>query len=340
MSELQKSFAKAKLASMPREPLLVPAAFAEEDENAEEQTDELQPLPESAQDEDSSSTSSTSSASSTGTIRPNSKHLFARTTGLRPGKKPLEPLPWTDYFAQEYYLENVRSNETVIHHVYITPPAPKGPLFVLHHGAGSSGLSFALFAIELRKALPSAGILSVEARGHGETTVKSPQGQTKGEPHDLCLDILSSDLSDTIKLVQGKLHWPRLPDMVLVGHSLGGPIVTDVAMRGSLGSAVLGYAVLDVVEVTQLYWQNWFTGLSKKFLEARGGKLLILAGTDRLDKELMIGQMQGKYQLQVFPDAGHFIQEDQPEKTALVVADFYRRNDRSALVLPPKVIKQ
>lgn len=97
------------------------------------------------------------------------------------------------------------------------------------------------------------------------------------------------------------------------------------------------------------------------FLEARGGKLLLLAGTDRLDKELMIGQMQGniihvstisrkehqnlrlqisyagKYQLQVFPDAGHFIHEDQAEKTAGVVADFYRRNDRSALVLPPKV---
>jgi hypothetical protein len=34
-------------------------------------------------------------------------------------------------------------------------------------------------------------------------------------------------------------------------------------------------------------------GLSKKFLAARGGKLLLLAGTDRLDKELMIGQMQG-----------------------------------------------
>lgn len=99
-------------------------------------------------------------------------------------------------------------------------------------------------------------------------------------------------------------------------------------------------------------------GLSKKFLEATGGKLLLLAGTDRLDKELMIGQMQGgskhpyapcsavqglialsagKYQLQVFPEAGHFIQEDQPGKTAMVLADFYRRNDRSALVLPPKV---
>lgn len=45
----------------------------------------------------------------------------------------------------------------------------------------------------------------------------------------------------------------------------------------------------------------------------------------------------GKYQLQVFPDAGHFIHEDQAEKTAMVVADFYRRNDRSELVLPPKV---
>jgi protein phosphatase methylesterase 1 len=45
----------------------------------------------------------------------------------------------------------------------------------------------------------------------------------------------------------------------------------------------------------------------------------------------------GKYQLQVFPDAGHFIHEDQPAKTAQVLVDFYKRNDRSALVLPPKV---
>jgi protein phosphatase methylesterase 1 len=88
---------------------------------------------------------------------------------------------------------------------------------------------------------------------------------------------------------------------------------------------------------TKPFWENWFIGLSRKFLEARGGKLLLLAGTDRLDKELMIGQMQGKYQLQVLPEAGHFIQEDQPAKTAQILVDFYKRNDRSALVLPPKV---
>lgn len=88
---------------------------------------------------------------------------------------------------------------------------------------------------------------------------------------------------------------------------------------------------------TQPFWEGWFAGLSRKFLDAKGGKLLLLAGTDRLDKELMIGQMQGKYQLQVFPEAGHFVHEDQAEKTAMIIADFYRRNDRSALVLPPKV---
>lgn len=47
--------------------------------------------------------------------------------------------------------------------------------------------------------------------------------------------------------------------------------------------------------------------------------------------------MTGKYQLQVFPETGHFIHEDQPVKTAQILVDFYKRNDRSALVLPPKV---
>ncbi|KAI4263454.1 MAG: hypothetical protein L6R42_001397 [Xanthoria sp. 1 TBL-2021] len=373
MSELQRSFAKAKLAGLPSEAPLPLEIFPEEDEYPEGRADGFHSLSESAQDEDSSSASSASSASSTGTIKPNRKHLFARPTG-----NPLEPLPWTGYFAQEYYLENVRPDEVVIHHVYLTPPANKGPLFVLHHGAGSSGLSFAVFATELRKALPDAGVLSVEARGHGETVVKSNHGTIKGEPHDLSIVLLSSDLSDTVKLVQAKLDWPHLPDIVLIGHSLGGAIITDVVLRGTLGTAVLGYAVLDVVEgsamealqqmnlylamrpktfpslasaidwhqpwkwrtdllMTEQYWASWFTGLSKKFLEARGGKLLILAGTDRLDKELMIGQMQGKYQLQVFPEAGHFIHEDQPRKTAMLVLDFYRRNDKSGLVLPPKV---
>ena len=52
---------------------------------------------------------------------------------------------------------------------------------------------------------------------------------------------------------------------------------------------------------------------------------------------MLTGQHIGKYQLQVFVDSGHFIHEDLPEKTAMVLVDFYRRNDRSQLILPPKV---
>jgi hypothetical protein len=54
------------------------------------------------------------------------------------------------------------------------------------------------------------------------------------------------------------------------------------------------------LERTETYWEDWFGGMSRKFLSGRGAKLLILAGTDRLDKELMIGQMQGKLALYLF----------------------------------------
>ncbi|GAA5999270.1 phosphoprotein phosphatase methylesterase 1 [Rhodotorula paludigena] len=80
---------------------------------------------------------------------------------------------------------------------------------------------------------------------------------------------------------------------------------------------------------TEPYWRGWFTGLSNKFLGCRAAKLLLLAGTDRLDKELLIGQMQGKYQLEVYPDVGHCVHEDAPERTAETLLSFWERNDRT-----------
>ncbi|RAL12113.1 putative ribosomal protein/carboxylic ester hydrolase (Ppe1) [Aspergillus homomorphus CBS 101889] len=376
----------------------------------------MQPLNEepgeSSHDEDYSS------ASSTGTVIPSpSRNLFARPNGNR--GSPQTSLSWTEFFTQDLYLHQIddSTNTHITHHVYLTPPADSGsPLFVMHHGAGSSGLSFAACAEEIRKLLPKAGILSLDARHHGSTVVASTSDGAEGAqeespptpPLDLSLETLNRDLVFVVRETQAKMGWESLPDLVLVGHSLGGAVITDVAKTGELGSKVLAYAVLDVVEgsamdalqsmetylltrpsrfpsiasgiewhtrsrtirnktsarisvpsllyeqpaptdptkpwiwrtnlsETKPFWENWFIGLSRKFLDARGGKLLLLAGTDRLDKELMIGQMQGKYQLQVLPEAGHFIQEDQPAKTAQILVDFYRRNDRSALVLPPKV---
>jgi protein phosphatase methylesterase 1 len=75
MSELQRSFAKAKLAGFPAPP---PVPFNEADE--EEEKDGFTELP---ADDDSSSASSASSASSTGTIIPSQdQRLFARPQGF------------------------------------------------------------------------------------------------------------------------------------------------------------------------------------------------------------------------------------------------------------------
>lgn len=216
-------------------------------------------------------------------------------------------------------------------------------------------MSFALFALELKRLLPEAGILAVEARDHG-SVVYDPTGEVNNNLH---IDNLAQDLLDMINLTAEKADWAELPKMLLIGHSLGGAVVTHVAKSFALGPQLMGFAVLDVVEgsamealksmnaylatrpssfvsldqaihwhirsrtlrnvesakasvpslllqgesgkwfwrtdlsSTEAYWENWFQGMSGKFLGSRGAKLLILAGTDRLDKELMIGQMQG-----------------------------------------------
>lgn len=219
-------------------------------------------------------------------------------------------------------------------------------------------MSFARAAKEIRKAMPGIGILALEAREHG-SVVWDESGAVN---NNLSIDLLGQDMTDMISLTQQKMGWKELPTLVLIGHSLGGAVVTHVANMDLLGNKLLGFAVLDVVEgsamealkhmqaylrtrpklfdnldaaidwhirsrtlrnaesarasvpslfvqtsaggrwvwrtdlsKTESYWENWFNGMSGKFLSGKGAKLLMLAGTDRLDKELMIGQMQGMF---------------------------------------------
>ena len=77
---------------------------------------------------------------------------------------------------------------------------------------------------------------------------------------------------------------------------------------------------------TEPYWRGWFSGMSQLFLGCTVPKLLLLAGVDRLDKDLTIGQMQGKFQMQVLPQSGHAVHEDAPDKVAESVANFLVRN--------------
>ncbi|XP_065187550.1 protein phosphatase methylesterase 1-like [Sycon ciliatum] len=76
---------------------------------------------------------------------------------------------------------------------------------------------------------------------------------------------------------------------------------------------------------TEPYWQGWFKGLSSYFLDSGVPSFLLLAGVDRLDKEMTIAHMQGKFQMQVLPEVGHCVHEDAPDKVADAVATFLVR---------------
>ncbi|KAJ3732169.1 Alpha/Beta hydrolase protein [Lentinula guzmanii] len=281
---------------------------------------------------------------------------------------------------------------------YYTPPLEvNGTVMVCQHGAGYSGLSFACMAKEITDMTGGeCGVLAVDARRHGKTVSTSDQPD-----QDLSIDVLVNDFVEVIQTVYPDPQ--ASPSLILVGHSMGGSIVTRACtMLLDEKYKIGGVVVLDVVEGSAIealphmnsllnarpdgfdsveeavewhvttktirnatsarisipaiispsestspnvppfiwrtplrstapYWQSWFAGLSNKFLGVRTARLLVLAGTDRLDKELMIGQMQGKFQMVVVPGTGHMLHEDDPTRLAEIMVDFWRRNERAVV---------
>lgn len=72
-------------------------------------------------------------------------------------------------------------------------------------------------------------------------------------------------------------------------------------------------------------WQGWYEGLSDAFLAVKVPKVLVLAGSDRLDKSLTIAQMQGKFQMVLVPNAGHAVHEDEADRMVDTIRTFIRR---------------
>ncbi|TEB31490.1 protein phosphatase methylesterase [Coprinellus micaceus] len=361
MSSLYKSALQARISKLPHPDTVAP--FNEEDEESE-------------------------AADSIGMLPPGG--------GLGPpAMQPREPNPhFAPISAAGFFQEAAQvavPSRALDVRIYHTPaPASDGTVMVCHHGAGYSGLSFACFAKEVA-ALSNGecGAMAFDARRHGKTT------STDGKDDDLSIGVLVEDFIELLKTV-----FPdpaQAPTLLLVGHSMGGSVVTQACP--TLQEAkyrIAGVAVLDVVEGSAIdalphmnsllnarpdgfdsveeavewhvstntihnansarvsipaifkhvedgyppyqwrtplrstapYWLSWFQGLSNKFLAARTARILILAGTDRLDKELMIGQMQGKFQQVVVPGVGHMLHEDDPTRIAEIMVEFWKRNER------------
>lgn len=307
------------------------------------------------------------------TIRPDSVLASSTSSAVTTSTNPHEPTSplaeqyrdlWRDYFVEKISVESP-AVQGITFNAYHKPPRAKGTnalLYITHHGAGSSALTFLALIKELSILNPTAGFLAIDARGHGDTVVTS--GSTE---IDYSLATLCTDFKSVLEAFLSRNYKDCRPQMVLIGHSMGGAVVSHIAKEGSLKS-LIGVTVIDVVEgsaidaltsmqkylstrpssftsveaaidwhissrtlrnrssaalsvpsllhydaltrswvwrtdlsLTRSFWADWFTGLSDTFLAAKCGKQLLLAGTDRLDKPLMIAQVS----FQGFPTQGH-----------------------------------
>ncbi|CUM67257.1 uncharacterized protein PRCAT00004950001 [Priceomyces carsonii] len=281
-------------------------------------------------------------------------------------------------------------NGEITFQTYFRPPENEGAaIFVFHHGAGSSAMTFGKLAESLIEHSES-GFLLFDARSHGSSS--------KADDYSL------SSLTKDFKFIIDKFTATYNPKntIYLIGHSLGGAVLTNYLVENpDQCHNVKGLIMLDIVEetavkslsampsfvqkrprafkslqdgidwhfhvshllnnydsacisvpdllwksdngsyewitdlyATQSYWDTWFKGLSQNFIDCGKkqniAKLLILSAHETLDKSLIIGQMQGKYQLVVFNNiakAGHFLHEDIPKQIAQTLIDFVKRID-------------
>lgn len=127
------------------------------------------------------------------------------------------------------------------------------------------------------------------------------------------------------------LHFPTV-EKAIEWSVKGGSLRNIDSARISVGSTLKYneerhcFSWRTALEETEAHWKGWYKGLSTQFLASPVPKILVLAGTDRLDKALTIGQMQGKFQMIVLRNTGHVIQEDVPDELAKLILGFIDRN--------------
>ena len=96
-------------------------------------------------------------------------------------------------------------------------------------------------------------------------------------------------------------------------------IKTSLASQLKFNGQTSSLEWITDLSLMEPHWNDWFVGLTRNFLSFPGSRLLILADTDYMDREMIVAQMQGKFQLAVVRESGHAIQEDQPEELAEIV---------------------
>ena len=137
-------------------------------------------------------------------------------------------VPWDRYWDRKFTVDVPgRGNFNVY-----ANPCESRYFVVCVHGAGHCGLSFSLMAALLKGKLP---IYALDLKCHGDT----PGDVTK----DLEMDSMVQDVTEFVRAVQ-----PPNTHLILIGHSMGGGIVTRVAYN--IHAKIL--IVIDTIEESAL----------------------------------------------------------------------------------------
>ena len=91
------------------------------------------------------------------------------------------------------------------------------------------------------------------------------------------------------------------------------------------GGGGVGWRAWPFMVSTGDAWRGGVEGTNARLLAAPCPKMLLLPDADRLDRELIVAQMQGKYALRLVAGVGHVMHEDAPDKVAEAILQFLSR---------------
>lgn len=121
---------------------------------------------------------------------------------------------------------------------------------------------------------------------------------------------------------QSAIQWAYRSGTVKDVTSARVSIPPQLLQRENKEKGVTEYVWKVDLMASQEHWVGWFKGLTPSFLNVRVPKILLLAGAERMDKELTIAHMQGRFRLKVVYDVGHSVQEDNWKETAKICYEF------------------
>lgn len=182
------------------------------------------------------------------------------------------PLHWQAYFEEARDLDVSRSKGKFRVYLNGFKKQSNAPVLVLIHGGGYSALTWSLFVRSIIE-ICECRIVAIDLRGHGSTKTD--------DDYDLSLDRLVDDIynvlvclfnenldktddkidanNDSEMATMADIQYKpieeeqiSLPPLCLVGHSLGGALVTNASFKLSSVCTITGLIVIDVVEGTAL----------------------------------------------------------------------------------------